>query len=196
MSLPHGPQAEVSSEPAVYNWTRSVLDCAEAGLPDFLQRQRWYPAKDAGNPSVTLTALLPFPASAVLAAIAVWQVTPPDRSPMNLFIPVALVRGRDADPAQVIAPHLPDTGDVDEEMQLVEAFSVDEFAREWVDRLLRQDGGASGQIRLRVEKTERLVKSGLPPGGHWAIHRGSAEQSNTSIKVGDKVVSGKFSKSR
>lgn len=117
MSLPHGPQAEVSSEPAVYNWTRSVLDCAEAGLPDFLQRQRWYPAKDAGNPSVTLTALLPFPASAVLAAIAVWQVTPPDRSPMNLFIPVALERRRDADPAQVIAPHLPDTGDVDEEMQ-------------------------------------------------------------------------------
>ena len=80
MSFPHGPQAEVSSESAVYNWTRSVLECAEAGLPAFLRRQRWYPAKDAGNPAVTLSVLLPFPASAVLAVVAVWQVTPPDRS--------------------------------------------------------------------------------------------------------------------
>jgi hypothetical protein len=163
--------------------------CAEVALPNFLQRQRWYPAKDAGTPVVTISALLPFAASPVPAVIAVWQVTPPNRSPMKLFVPVALVLGRKAEPAQVIASYSEDTGREGEEMQLVEAFSVDEFVRAWVSALLR--GGeeasgeeASGQIRLRMGRIEQLAGAGLD----LTIRRGSAEQSNTSLRVGDDAI--------
>src|SRR5204862_4943167 len=141
---------------------------AAAALPNFLQRQRWYPAKDAGTPGVTISALLPFAASRVPAAVAVWQVTPPNQPPMILFIPVALVFGREAAAAQVIASYREENGDGDE-MQLVEAFSVDEFVRSWVNTLLRGGKEASGQLRLRTGGTDQLARAGLERGSNLAI---------------------------
>jgi malto-oligosyltrehalose trehalohydrolase len=107
---------------------------------------------------------------------------------MHLFIPVALVPEREVDPAQVIAQQLPDTRHDGEEMRLVEAFSIDEFVRAWVDILLRGGGETSGEIRLRTGRTDRLARAGVHPGSGWAIRRGSAEQSNTSIRVGDRAI--------
>ena len=187
MPSPSARSGDFRRDPAHLHWPSVLQKCAERALPDFLQRQRWYPAKDAGTPVVTLSALLPFAASRVPAAVAVWQVTPPHHSPMNLFVPVALVLGRRAEPAQVIAPYREESASNGDELQLVEAFSVDEFARAWVNTLLRGGEAASGQIRLRTGRTKQLARAGLEDANDWAIRRGSAEQSNTSIRVGDTI---------
>jgi trehalose synthase-fused probable maltokinase len=113
---------------------------------------------------------------------------PAQPSPINLFVPVALVLGRKAEPAQVIAPYREDTARNGEEMQLVEAFSVDAFVRAWVNTLLRGGEEDSRQIRLRTGTTERLARAGLELANSWAIRRGSAEQSNTSIRIGDDAI--------
>src|SRR4051794_4990436 len=78
------------SEPAAA-WPAGLQATALAALPDFLLKQRWYPAKDAGRPMVTLSSLLPFLVPGVTAAIAAWQVTPPGQAPLLLFVPLALV---------------------------------------------------------------------------------------------------------
>ena len=52
-------------------WPRGLEVLVQVALPDFLLRQRWYPAKDAGRPVVALSALLPFPVPGVPAAVAI-----------------------------------------------------------------------------------------------------------------------------
>ena len=170
------------------HWPLGLETLAKSGLPDFLRRQRWYPAKDAGTPDVALSVLLPLPVSGLPSAIAVWQVTPPGQSPLHLFVPLALVPREEADPAQVIAAPPTDPGRRSGEMRLVEAFSVDAFVRAWIDLMLRGGRAASGRVRLRTGRTDQLARAGLEAGGAWVIRRGSAEQSNTSIRIGDGAI--------
>jgi trehalose synthase-fused probable maltokinase len=163
------------------HWLPRLETLAQSALPDFLQRQRWYPAKNSDTPEVALSGLLPFAVSGVPSAVAVWRVTPPGQSPLHLFVPLALVPPEKADPAQVIAA---DTCDGGREMRVVEAFSVDAFVHAWIDLLLGGGGEASGPVRLRTGRTGHLAEAGLEAGGGWAIRWGSAEQSNTSIRIG------------
>ncbi|HEX9534801.1 MAG TPA: malto-oligosyltrehalose trehalohydrolase, partial [Stellaceae bacterium] len=167
------------------HWLPRLETLAQSALPDFLQRQRWYPAKNSDTPRVELSALLPFPVFGVPTAIAVWQVTPPGQSPLHLFVPLALVPEEQADPAQAIAA---DTSYGSRKMRVVEAFSVDAFVRAWIDLLLGGGGEVSGALRLRTGRTGHLARAGLEAGGGWAIRRGSAEQSNTSIRIGDGAI--------
>lgn len=183
-SLPENDAAP--SKPAAA-WPAGLEAAALAALPDFLLKQRWYPAKDAGRPAVARSALLPFPVLGTPAAIAVWQVTPPGQAPLHLFVPIALVPAEIADAAQVIAAPSAEQGGEAGELRLVEAFSVDAFVHAWMETLLR-GGEVSGAGRLRTGRTEQLVRAGLEPGGDWAIRRGNAEQSNTSIRIGEGAI--------
>jgi malto-oligosyltrehalose trehalohydrolase/4-alpha-glucanotransferase len=158
---------------------------AEAELPGFLLRQRWYPAKDAGRPVAVLSALVPFPVPGMQAAAAVWRVTPSGQAPLHLFVPLALVPAEAADAAQVIAELGLEGSEDAGGLVLVEAFSVDAFVRAWMEALLQQPRGAG---RLRTGRTEQLAQAGLEPGGTWAIRRSSAEQSNTSIRIGEGAI--------
>ena len=185
--MPNPPHhsADTGEEPGTPDWPSGLEALVESELPDFLQRQRWYPAKDSGMPHVALSALLPFRACSVASAVAVWQVTPPGRPPLHLFVPLALVPGDKADPAQIIAnPQLGSSG----KLRLVEAFSVDAFVRAWIDLLLLRGSAASGPVQLQTGRTDRLARAGLEAGRSWTIRRGSAEQSNTSIRVGDGAI--------
>jgi trehalose synthase-fused probable maltokinase len=137
---------------------------------------------------VALTALLPFPVPALPAAVAVWRATPPGQAPLHLFVPLALVPTEEADAVHVVAAPPAQGAQAGGDMRLVEAFSVDAFVRAWIEALLRGGGEASGAGRLRAGRTERLARAGLEPGGRWAIRRGGAEQSNTSIRVGDGAI--------
>jgi malto-oligosyltrehalose trehalohydrolase/4-alpha-glucanotransferase len=177
-----GPKSPAQS------WPRGLKALAESELPEFLLRQRWHPAKDAGKPTVSLSALIPFPAFGIPAAVAVWQVVPPAQAPFRLFVPLALVAAEDADPAQIIAIVPGDAMQEPGEWRLVEAFSVDSFVRAWLDLMLRAgEVSSSGPVRLRAGRTERLARAGLDRGG-FTIRRGRAEQSNTSIRIGDTAI--------
>ena len=170
------------------NWLSRLETLARSALPEFLRRQRWYPAKNSDTPGVKLSALLPFPLAGVPSAIAVWQVTPPGQPALQLFVPLALVPQKKADPTQVIAALPADIGDGSHEMRVVEAFSVDAFVRAWIDLLLGESVPASGPVRLRTGRTDHLVRAGLEAGSDWTIRRISAEQSNTSLRVGDGAI--------
>jgi malto-oligosyltrehalose trehalohydrolase/4-alpha-glucanotransferase len=180
--------ADAGHDAVTRNWPAGLENLVESKLPEFLQRQRWYPAKDSGRPSVALSVLLPLAVSDMPAAVAIWQVTPPGQPLLHLFVPLALVSSEKANPAQMIAELPAGTGH-SSEMWFVEAFSVDAFVRAWIDLLLRGGGGeASGSVGLRALPTDRLARAGLEPGGGWAIRRGSNEQSNTSIRIGDSAI--------
>src|SRR5919112_115100 len=120
-------------------WPAGLEKNAEAALAEFLLKQRWYPGKDAGRPKVMLERLLPFPTSGIRSALAIWSVSPPSHSPLRLFVPIALVTLEEADP----------TGTIDQvqlgdgtQAVLVEAFTTDEFVREWFTALFLSEGGS------------------------------------------------------
>jgi malto-oligosyltrehalose trehalohydrolase/4-alpha-glucanotransferase len=163
-------------------WPQGADALAQAALPDFLMRRRWYPAKDAGRPEVTPAAMIPFPGAGVPASIAIWRVMPPGQAPFLMLVPLAVIAVEAADPANVIAP-FPNSGS--RALCLVEAFSVDSFVRAWV-AMLAGTRGAVGQ--LRAGQTEQLLAAGLEPTGDWPIRRFSAEQSNTSIRIGQHAI--------
>ena len=154
-------------------------------MPEFLLRQRWYPAKDAGRPEVSVRALEPIAVPGIPAAAGVWRVQPPGRAPLHLFVAVALVPEDSADPSQVIA-RLPATGG-EAARVLVEGFSSDAFTRAWVAMLLHDTPVGAG-TRLRSGRTAQLEQAGLRPDGQWRIRRSSAEQSNTSIRIDDGAI--------
>lgn len=170
-------------------WPAGAERLAEAALPDFLLGQRWYPAKDAGRPAIALSDLCPFPVVGLPAAVAVWNVTPPGgREPMVLFVPLALVPADEATGRNVIATVPAGGAQPGSELRLVEAFSVDAFVRAWIDAGLRGAAIACGAAQLRAGQTAQLALMQLRVDGDGAIRRGSAEQSNTSIRIGDTAI--------
>lgn len=169
-------------------WPTGLETLAETALPAFVLNQRWYPAKDAGPPTITLAELIPFAVPGVPAAIAVWQATPPGgREPLTLFVPLALVPATEASAGHVIATLPAGGASAAGELQLVEAFSVDAFVRGWVEGGLRDDAFADGPAQLRTGRAA-LKRARLEPGGGWAVRRSDAEQSNTSIRIGDDAI--------
>jgi malto-oligosyltrehalose trehalohydrolase/4-alpha-glucanotransferase len=168
------------------SWPEDVEPVLLAALPDFLMRQRWYPAKDAGKPVVSRRALQPLAVPGMAAAAGIWRVQPPGREPLHLFVAVALVAEDSADPAQVIA-RLPGGSPDGKQQVLVEAFSLDAFTRTWVEMML-QDAQAGPGSRLRSGHAMQLAEAGLRPGREWVIRRSRAEQSNTSIRIGDGAI--------
>jgi 4-alpha-glucanotransferase len=173
------------STPASFARNSVIVLSAQAALPEFLLRQRWYPAKDVGRPHVENVALLPFEAPGTPAAIAIWRVTPPGQAAMLLFVPVAVVPVEAAIESQVIA-QLSLEGD--QSRRLVEAFSVDSFVQAWIETLLGDDHAILERSALRVGQTVALGQADLVPGGSFAIRRGSVEQSNTSIRIGETTI--------
>jgi trehalose synthase-fused probable maltokinase len=159
-----------------------------ANLPAFLLRQRWYPAKDAGIPTVAARMIEPLAVAGIPAAASVWRVEPPGRAAVQLFVALALVpEDQVADQGQVIARlPAPTTSDGIPQV-LVEGFSLDSFVRAWVALLVSDAPPAAGS-RLRTGRSRQLAQAGLQPDGQWQIRRSQAEQSNTSIRVGDGAI--------
>ena len=181
---------EVSLSPEALDADRAGLwpalrTTAESALPDFLMHQRWYPAKDVGRPTVQLMTLLPFVENrSVRTAIAVWKATPPGRPSLRLFVPLALVAADSADPRQVITRLAAKTARGS--AALVDACSTDDFLQAWVDLHIKDKSTQIPQP-LRLGHTERLAHSERDPSDRQ-IKRSSAEQSNTSVRIGDNAI--------
>jgi trehalose synthase-fused probable maltokinase len=156
-------------------------------MPKFLLRQRWYPAKDLTDPpQVTVSMLVPLAVEGVAAAMAAWQVKASKRDAMEMFVPLALVPLADTDPAHIVT-EVPTQLAEAHAGALIDGFSVDAFVRAWVKlHLGKAESVPSGT--LRVGQTESLASAGLTDGGEWRIRYGKAEQSNTSIRIGERAI--------
>ena len=103
---------------------------------------------------------------------------------MRLFVPVAVLALAEADATQVIAT-LPQV-QRGPRLAIVEAFSLDRFVRAWVGVMLREDRGCEPNLRGWATSYLREVEfGGSDP---WAIRRSNAEQSNSSIRIGDGAI--------
>ncbi|WP_205028175.1 malto-oligosyltrehalose trehalohydrolase [Oleisolibacter albus] len=148
--------------PDASSWPPGLEALADMHLPAFLMRQRWYPAKDAGPPQVGLDRLEPFALPQHPAALAVWRVQPPGGSPFRLFVPLALLPRADlaGRDAAILAEAHPA-----EQAVLADAFASDAFVRAFT-----------------------AAMRGGEPAAELPIRRGTAEQSNTSLRIGEDAI--------
>jgi hypothetical protein len=113
-----------TSKPPVHSWPEKpqAVELALRGLPSYLVYQRWYPAKAAGLPIVSLECLIPL-ASATAAAVAIWSVTPPGQPSFRVFLPLALVPPNSIETEQSAL-----IGQLNDCALLVDAFASDRAA--------------------------------------------------------------------
>jgi hypothetical protein len=106
---------------------------------------------------------------------------PPRQAPFRMFAPVARVPTDEAEPRAVIV-----AAPGGRNAAIVEAFSIDDFVRAWIELLLDRNWTAGGQIRAGA--SDSLAEAGLATGHPWKVGRCSKEQSNTSIRIGERAI--------
>jgi trehalose synthase-fused probable maltokinase len=154
-------------------WTAIKADL-EGALPRFLLQQRWYPAKDAGEPAVRALEVFSM-AGPSQAAVAIWEVMPPRGRPLLMLIPVAAVQT--ANPDQTIAT-VRQNGT---SYAIVEAITDDDFVRSWITFQVE----SAEPARLRWRRTDHPLQ--IDP-ATAQIRRSRVEQSNTSIRIGEHAI--------
>jgi hypothetical protein len=153
-------------------------------LPKFLCRQRWFPAKDSGEPNACLVCLIPLLREGMRVAVALWRITPSSGQSFAMFVPLAIVPPDTVEEAEVIAI-IPDESRTGMPLALVEAFGVDEFVREWVSVHLE---GSAPDALMSVGRMIGLNDARVNLRSSWAIRRIEADQSNTSIRISDDAI--------
>jgi trehalose synthase-fused probable maltokinase len=182
--LARGTKAGTPRPANTQAWWASVARTAETALPKFLCRQRWFPAKSSAAPTVSLMCLIPLSPEGIRAAIALWKIAPSSADSFLLLIPLAVVSPDTAANAETIAI-IPDESATGEPVALVEAFGVDEFVRHWVSlQFLDPEPDAP----LAVGRTGALNDAGLDSDTRWVIRHLGADQSNTSIRIGERAI--------
>ncbi|WP_207459899.1 4-alpha-glucanotransferase [Azospirillum sp. SYSU D00513] len=153
-------------------------------LPGFLSARRWYAAKDAGTPRVRIVDALPLPLGNGVAQLCLLQVEPPGREPQLYQLPLVLDREGRAeagDPFVIAGPEsTPWAG------SLRDGYGDVAVVRALLDGIRgRQAGGGKG---LGYGRTEAFAGLQDQLGGVVALRWMGAEQSNTSIRVGDAAI--------
>lgn len=177
-------------------------------MPAYLLRQRWYPAKDAGLPRVSIERILPLSMDGLQAALVIWQASSGRQEPLRMCLPLArvseaLVSDASAAAAADIVCRVPNSTDV-----LIDATALDAVVRALAASIIAptahqpgatsQPPGAASQPSaddetragpLSFRHTEAAtVVDGVTSSAEWVIRRSRAEQSNTSIRVGGGVI--------
>ncbi len=154
----------------------------EEALPEFLLRQRWYPAKDAGRAQVALARAITVNRGKLRALVAIWRVTPPSGEPLLMFVPLAVVPREHATGIQLVAELTAAEG-FPGAQAIVDAFSQDEFVRGWL--AIQLDPTERAPVPLETGRTAHARAFASQTGAEHEIHRGNLEQSNTSLRVGE-----------
>ena len=141
-------------------------------LPDYIAARRWYAAKGAGRPRVQVVDAVPLGG----AQLCILRVQPPNRPPQLYLLPLVVERGEAAGDSFRIAG--PDDGPLGGVVR--DGFGDDRVVRALLDGI--RGGGGDG--RLRFGRTAALQGVALD----GPLRRPGAEQSNTSIRIGDAAI--------
>jgi malto-oligosyltrehalose trehalohydrolase len=153
-----------------------ALRVALQKLPDYCLQQRWYPAKDAGLPTISLRELQPLTDGEIVAALALWDIAVSGREPFVLFIPLAVL-------PRAQQGSTPSIGELPNGERLVDAVGSDAFLRLLLRFMLGE--ARPNSSALRPGHTGRIEALCGAPAPRWRLQRSSVEQSNTSVRVGD-----------
>lgn len=154
-------------------------------LPAFIEKRRWYASKDKGRPAVRISRVVPVATGASRdALVAVLHVEPPG-SPPELYL-VALIF-MDRSPDSSLAAYLLTEARLSGEAGFLVDAAVDDGFVHIVLRTILGTGTRDVAGAIAVYRTEALegMAAGLLDA---SIRRGSAEQSNTSMMLGDAAV--------
>ena len=157
-----------------------LVQLAMPRLPAYLMRQRWYPAKDGGVPQVSLVASMPFPAGDRQAVVAIWQAEIGGRPPVRFFLPLVVFERSAATSDLTVIADLPDR------LALVDATVSDDFIRAWVRQMMTGTPGADAGGLMACNTP--AIRTALSEAADWPVRRGTAEQSNTSIRIGQDAI--------
>jgi malto-oligosyltrehalose trehalohydrolase len=173
---------DVAGLSEIGSWHPEAITVAERELPAYLLRQRWYPAKDAVTPTVSLQKLIPMEEGDGNSAMAVWNIRAEGREPFSIFFPLAVVdQAAQEDLAgPMVVARLPDG------RTLVDATERDSFVKALVLRILHPSRQQSSAVT--TGHTHHIAALEDTPQATWQVKRSSVEQSNTSIRLADKSI--------
>ncbi|PWC39204.1 malto-oligosyltrehalose trehalohydrolase [Azospirillum sp. TSO35-2] len=157
-------------------------------LPAHLLTRRWYAAKDAGRPVVRIVDALPLPIpssgapqSGTQAQLCLLRVEPPGREPQLYQLPIILDRGTGDDGAVIAGTEdLPIAG------RLRDGYADDGVVRALLGAIL--DKSATLPPGLTAGRTRACDALAGRLDSRAPLHRMTAEQSNTSIRIGDAAI--------
>src|SRR5688572_3383436 len=141
-------------------------------LPAYLMRHRWYGAKNAGAPVVTLLDKSALDTAEGPVLLTTLLVRPPGSAEQRYFLPLAIVKDPEADPGDPAVLAKTRQG------VLIDAFARDAFVTALIEGM--REGRETGGLRFR--------RSGGDLGEVYPIERSRTEQSNTSIRIGGKAM--------
>ena len=163
----------------------------EALLPNFLRPLRWFGGKSKTIKQITLKDAVPVPAADAIAGyLVLLQVDYVQGDPEVYSLPLAFAAGpaaariRETSPHAVVADLATSGGAAG---VLYDAVGSADFGQALLDLMVarRRSRGARGEIEgTRTSGLRRLLGEGPPP----APTVSRAEQSNSSVVYGDKVI--------
>jgi glycogen debranching enzyme len=159
-------------------------------LPGYLMERRWYAAKDSGVPTVGVANAIPLAldsSGSDDAVILILDVTPARQPPRKYLLPVSILWDKEPSASAILAEaHYGSSHGV-----LVDAFADDRFVRMLLARIGKDADTEPRSIPSLVFRHSALfntIEQELAATSD--IERTSAEQSNTSIRVGGMMLKG------
>ncbi|MDO9406355.1 MAG: maltose alpha-D-glucosyltransferase [Polaromonas sp.] len=168
--------------------SRELLE--NESLPAYLAKRRWYAGKQQGKPVVRIAGATQLPLEGTTAdrplVLAEVLATGDGATEERYLLPIGFV-GEDEPPAslpqQLALARVRKGKDVG---FITDAFALDRFALQAIELMRRNERMPAFDGELRFDATPALDELALP--AHAEIRRIAAEQSNSSLVVGDTVV--------
>jgi maltose alpha-D-glucosyltransferase / alpha-amylase len=164
----------------------------EALLPTFLCARRWFGGKARTQRSVAIADAVPVRTAGRSAVILLIHIEYLDADAETYALPVAFATGAEAarieaeSPALILAP----TAGASEEMRgvLYDATGSIEFAKALLEAILRRRSFEGAESRIECSATSALKQLGIQADISLAPKLSAAEQSNTAIRFGDRLL--------
>ncbi len=165
----------------------------EAALPEILRGRRWYGAKAARLRSAKLIDAIPVGSQSDAAALLLVRTELTSGGGEIYAVPIGLARGEAANRLLHDAPHaiLADVlhgADAADPRVLFDALEDPEFCAAWLDGIARRKRwrGTAGELAAGTTKAFRTLRG--DPETPLPTHLLGAEQSNSSVVYGDRLV--------
>ena len=149
-------------------------------LPQFLLQQRWFGGKARAIHSVEISDIVPLDALACLILARVHYVSGPAET---YAIPLIRVRKETAPPCLRIQPE-----NFTEEIILKDALAEESFLAQLLDKIARKDSAPGTRGQIRAASTSALQSLWQPGQGPLKPSLMHAEQSNSSVVYGNRLV--------
>ncbi|HYH22468.1 MAG TPA: malto-oligosyltrehalose trehalohydrolase [Azospirillum sp.] len=151
-------------------------------LPTFIVARRWYAAKDAGTPRVRIADALTLPVEGGATLVCLLRVQPPGGAAQTYLLPLALRRGGAAEAGDPYTIAGPDGGPWSGTLR--DACGDEAFVRAVLDGI-RSGGRIDG---LSFHRTGAFAAVEQALAGDVPLRWPGAEQSNTSVRIGDVAI--------